>query len=366
MNTLKATQNLLGNSRSPDEHQPKFVNSSEFVRTDADYSPDRLSQFKPLPPLGSTRMSRLLNVRKLIGSAAISLLVAQNPSSAQGMFDFARTKTDSSETFLVYDFPGFSGSTSDIKSSVREALTYQGDNAFIKDNLQSGEPPRYPAKLMLKPLGINLPVSISIPSCEGSAFTVSSSDNSMAKYGDSSRYIACGFPYAGGFRVNFYAHYATTNGGVFGLISGKTVGKIFTDAVGLSSDPQKFIESSIAKMEELFNNNGWKYSLVEMNPAIPGKVVSADPLVRQQVTESKRTGDRSKRMAARGELGKLGIDASDRARFQRAVQSDDEDLVALFVEAGAIDIKSRDSDGKVMLDYATKPVIRELLAFEQQ
>ena len=311
-------------------------------------------------------MSRLLNVRNFVGCAVISLLATQNPSSAQGLLDFARTKTDSSEMFLVYDFAGFPGNTGDIRNSVREALTYQGDNAFIKDNLQSGEPPRYPRKLMLNPLATNLPISIVIPSCDGSAFTVSSSDNSMAKYGDTSQYMACGFPYAGGFRVNFYARYATTNGGVFGLLSGKTVGKLLTDAVGLSSDPQKFIESSIAKLEELFNNNGWKYSLVEMNPATPGKVVSADPLARQQATETKRSGDRSKRMAARAELGKLGIDASDRTRFQRAVQSDDEDLVALFVEAGAIDIKSRDAEGKVMLDYANKPAIRELLAFEQQ
>ena len=309
-------------------------------------------------------MTEILNIRSSFVSVAISLLAAQTPSSAQGVFDFARTKTESSETFLVYDLGGFSGKIGDIKSSVRQALTYQGDHAFIKDNLQSGELPRYPGKLLLKPLATNLPVSIVIPSCESAAFTVSSSDNSMSQYGDSASYLACGFPYAGGFRVNFYARYASTSGGVSGIFSGKTIGKIFTDAFGLSSDPQKFIESSVAKMEELFNSNGWQYLLVEMSPVIPGKSVSADPLARQQVNDAKQKADRGKRMTARAELGKLGIDASDRARFQRAVQSDDEDVVALFVEAGAIDIKSRDSEGKAMSDYAKKSAIRDLLTVE--
>jgi hypothetical protein len=93
-------------------------------------------------------------------------------------------------------------------------------------------------------------------------------------------------------------------------------------------------------------------------------LVVADPLALQQADASKRTGDRSKRMAARAELNKLGVDASDRARFQRAAQSDDEDIVALFVEAGAVDLKSRDADGKTMSDYASKPMIRALLRSE--
>lgn len=307
-------------------------------------------------------MSILRNTRRLALGGMISLMAVHTAADAQGIFDFARTKTDSRETFLVYDLPEFSGTVSDIKNSVREALTYQGDHAFIKENLQIGDVPRYPGKLTLKQLAPNLPVSITLPSCDGAAFVASSSDYSLAKYGDSAHYMACGFPYVGGYRVNFYASYSTTSGGVGGIFSGKTIGKIFTDAVGLSSDPQKFIDSSIAKMEESFNNNGWKFTLVEMKPEISGKAVSADPLAIQQASESKRSGDRSKRMAARAELNKLGIDASDRARFQRAVQSDDEDIVALFVEAGAVDLKSRDADGKTMTDYASKPAVRGLLA----
>ena len=40
-------------------------------------------------------------------------------------------------------------------------------------------------------------------------------------------------------------------------------------------------------------------------------------------------------------------------------------LVALLMVAGEIDNKYSDSEAKTMLDQSTKPVIRELLAFEQ-
>jgi hypothetical protein len=66
-------------------------------------------------------------------------------------------------------------------------------------------------------------------------------------------------------------------------------------------------------------------------------------------------------LAARGELGKLGVDAADLERFMRAVQSGDEDLVALFLEAGAIDPNQPDASGRRAIDLAQKPAVRELL-----
>lgn len=284
-----------------------------------------------------------------------------NVSAYAGILDFTKTKTETSETFIVYDLAGFSGTASELKSRVREALTYQGDNAYVSDMLQTGEAPRYPSKLTLKPLALNLPINISIPSCNGATFIVSSQDNSMAQYGDSSRYMACGFPYAGGYRVDFYAAYSTTSGGVGGLFNGKTLGSLVTNAVGINSNPQGFINSSINKMEELFKSSGWSYNIVEMNPAINGKTAVTDPLGTKQLAETKRSEGREKRLAARAELVKLGVDASDRARFVKATQTSDEDLVALFVEAGAVDLKAKDNSGKTIADYASSQKIRDLL-----
>lgn len=302
-------------------------------------------------------MAKLSTVRN-ISLAALSVFQI---SAHAGILDFTKTKTESSDTLIVYDLPGFSGSQADLKNRVREALTYQGDNAFVQDNIQSGEIPRYPNKLTLKPLSANLPVNISIPSCAGATFTVSSQDSSLAQYGDSARYMACGFPYVGGYRVNFYASFTTQSGGVTGLFNGKTLGSLVTDAVGMSSNPQKFINSSITKMEELFKSNGWTYNIVEMTPAIEGKTAIADSLANQQVVETKRAANREKRLAARVELNKLAVDASDRSRLIKAVQANDEDLVALFVEAGAVDLQAKDANGKAVADYAANQNVRNIL-----
>lgn len=302
-------------------------------------------------------MIKVSNIKLL----SIVALTAFHITANADLLDFTKTKTESSETFIVYDLAKFSGTSSELKNRVREALTYQGDNAFVKDNLQIEDVPRYPSKLTLKPLAINLPINISIPSCNGAAFIVSSQDSSMTEYGDNARYMACGFPYVGGYRVNFYATFTAKSGGVSGLLNGKTLGSLIASAVGFGSNPQLFINSSINKMEELFKSSGWSYNIVEMIPTIEGKTAIADPLVNQQITDSKRSAGREKRLAARSELNKLGVDASDRARFIKAVQSNDEDLVAMFVEAGAVDLKVKDSSGKAIGDYTTNEKIRNLV-----
>lgn len=300
--------------------------------------------------------------KSLAPLAALTVMAAVPTANAEGIFDFVKEKTESGETYLVYDFNGYKGTVAELKKVVTEALSYHGDKAYVKDNLITGEVPRYPGKLKLKSLGMNLPVSIMIPNCEGSSFTVSSSDNSLARGGETASYMACGFAYQGGFRVNFYSEFKKTSGGAVGLLSGMTIAKVVTRAVGLSTDPQDFIEASIKKMEELFEKNGWPYQIVEMQPQLKGKIVSPDPIQVKQASEVKRGSDRGKRMAARAELNKLGMDASDRARFQKAIQQSDEDLVALFAEAGAVDLASTDSEGKILADYASKPAIRELLS----
>lgn len=173
--------------------------------------------------------------------------------------------------------------------------------------------------------------------------------------------MACGYRYAGGYRVNFYARYQSTSGGLGGLLSGKTLGSALAGAVGLSNSPQQFIEASIKKLEALFAASNWAYNIVEMTPALEGKTVVPDPLLVAQAAAERKKTDRAARLAARTELQKLGMDASDRARFIRAVESGDEDVVALYLEAGAVDVNAPDATGKRVRDYATKRSVKELL-----
>jgi len=181
-----------------------------------------------------------------------------------------------------------------------------------------------------------------IPTCQGASFTVSSSDNTMAKWGDSAQYMACGFRYAGGYRVSLYTSMQRSEGGVANLLSGKTIGEAVAGAFGISGDPTQFIEKSIDAFEQQLKNANLEYALVEASPASANRTVSEDPLLKAKVQAEQKAADRGKRMAARMDLQKLGIDASDRVRFIKAIQAGDEDLVALFVEAGAVDLTQTD------------------------
>jgi hypothetical protein len=293
----------------------------------------------------------------LCGSALVTLITT-TPAHAF-LQNLVRTTTESKSVAATYDLPGISDAKA-VQDIVHKALTYHGDNAHVKSGVPGLAVPQYPKKITFKPFNIG-PFSMQLPICEDAAFTVSSTDGSMAQWGDSANYMACGFAYQGGFRVSIYAQSQSTNGGAAGLLSGKTIGKLITSAIGLQSDPMKFVEASLTKMEQLMSEAQINYTLVDMSPLMGQRVVSADPLVEKQRSVEKRAGDRAKRLAARGELGKLGVDAADRERFMRAVQSGDEDLVALFLEAGAIDPNQPDASGRRAIDLAQKPAVRELL-----
>lgn len=301
-----------------------------------------------------TRLSQMT----ISSMAAMLGLFASTPASAF-LNDVLKTKTESKTVTATYDLPGVADFKK-VQDIVHKALTYHGDNAFVREGMALGDAPVHPKRISFKNFNAG-PVSIQFPQCEDALFSISSSDGSMAKWGDSANYMACGFRYQGGLRVAFYANSQSTSGGVGGLLSGKTLGKLITNAIGLNSDPMAFVETSLSKMEEQFKEAQFGFSLVEMAPVMGQREVVPDPLVAQQRLAEKKAGDRAKRLAARTELNKLGIDASDRERFLKAVQLGDEDMVALFLEAGVVDPTAADAEGRKPIDLATKPAIKEML-----
>ena len=333
----------------------------------------RLLPFAPPRGLGRTRtFARRLEVaaapqfsnqekymRKLISHFCAAALVTASASATAQIFDVLRPKNEFKSQLYTFDVRGAVDAPV-MRDMVHRALTEHGTNAFTRDNLVSGEPPRYPARMEFKDMSF-MAVVVQIPTCAGSSFTVSSNDNSMASWGDSAQYMACGFRYAGGWRVNIYIGVQSTGGGIAGILSGKTLGQAISGAIGLASDPMQFMEASIDKLDSQFKAEGFDYALVEAVPNNAKRVVAADPLMNDKAAAERRAADRGKRMAARADLQKLGIDASDRARLIKAIQAGDEDVVALFVEAGALDMNQADAQGRRPVDYASKPAIRDLL-----
>lgn len=287
------------------------------------------------------------------------VLVTMGAPAHAFLQDLVRTTTETRTLTATYDLPELRDAKR-LQDAVHKALTYHGDNAFVRHGTVVGDAPPTPGRITLKALNVG-PVSVQIPQCDDAVFMISSNDGSMAKWGDSANYMACGFRYAGGMRVSLFAQSQSTNGGVGGLLSGKTLGKLVTSAIGLNSDPMSFVEASLSKLETQWREEQVDFALVEMAPVLGQRTVVADPLMERRKAAESRASDRAKRLAARAELQKLGVDASDHGRFIRAVQTGDEDLVALFVEAGAVDPKQPTPDGRLPLELAQKASVRSLL-----
>lgn len=291
-------------------------------------------------------------------ATAIAVFAAAATAQAQ-LLDALKGKSEFSSQLYVYDVRA-NVDTARMKEIVYNALTDQTINATVRDGELTSSVPQYPGRIQFKELSV-MTLVLQVPSCPGASFTVGSSDNSMARWGDSTQYIACGFRYAGGWRVDIYIASQSSGGGIGGLLSGKTIGKAIAGAMGFSSDPRQFIESSVDKLEKQFKDGAIDYALVEAAPGNPNRVVAEDSLLKARKNSERRVADRAKRLAARADLQKLGIDASDEARLIRAIQSGDEDVVSLFVEAGAIDLSQPDATGRKPADYATKQSIKDLL-----
>lgn len=293
-------------------------------------------------------------------SSLISLATLGLAASPVHAIDILKHKTEVKNIFLIYDLPGSQLNKDQVKSFVYKALTSRGDDAKVLDLMTTGAPPAQPAKMEFKTFQF-MTQSVRYPWCgEQAVFQIGSSDSSGAKWGDESRYLACGYRYEGGYRVNLYASFSQKQSGLFSL--GASLAKAVVAAAGLKAEPVDFIMESIAVFENELKQANQEYSIVEMNPEIDGKKLVADPLIVKQQGAAKQASDRTKRLAARTELSKLGYDASDRPRFIKAIQGSDEDVVALYVEAGAVDLDEVDSTGKRAVDYAAKPAIKSLLA----
>ena len=127
-------------------------------------------------------MIRTLN---RIVAGACALASGQLSTKADWLFDFARTKTESKAGIAVYDLPGFTGSSKELFDRLREALDSREDDTFVKEELVCADPPRSPGTLTVGPFAGNPPVAVNVPSCEGLALPVASSDRNTANWGDS-------------------------------------------------------------------------------------------------------------------------------------------------------------------------------------
>lgn len=149
--------------------------------------------------------------------------------------------------------------------------------------------------------------------CNGELFSVSGIDAAQAKYGEVTGHRACLFPYAKGYRLNYFAVYGQQSGvgnrnpNIAAAMAGRALANLF--GIG---DASKYIEKILDRMESGFQDAGISFRLVQLHPAsMPGRTVVADDLRPPQPTQT---------VTAPGEQPAQVVHAPQQAQLQQQPQ----------------------------------------------
>lgn len=207
--------------------------------------------------------------------AAAVLFTFGGAQAQDGLNNILRSSTNSKPTFAVFDVRPGNTSIDALEEAVSGAFKkhYNGIKAT-----QHMAP--YPLPAGAPRMGFHQANSavgnISVPDCPGAGAVITSSDHTMAKYGEISVLQGCIFPYRDGYRVNVYALFVQKSGGTDTNVLGAMLGRVVTKAVGLG-DSGKFIGETIDDIEARLKAIAPQVALVELQPSRSDKALAADP-----------------------------------------------------------------------------------------
>lgn len=218
-------------------------------------------------------------MKKLRFALALALYFATLPVLAQNFITEIAGSTHREKTvYAVYDLRGSNLNVETIETAVLDAIKLYARNSRVQQGIPPSSYPAYPAQMTMGQRQSSGPK----PDCAGEIFSIEGIDSSMAKYGETTYHRACLFPYAGGYRVNYFA--------IFGMQSGvgnsnpnvlaAMLGRTMAGAVGLGNgNSSNFINKILDRMEGNFKENGYEAKLVQLHPkAMEGRVVMQDDL----------------------------------------------------------------------------------------
>lgn len=204
--------------------------------------------------------------------------------------DFAGSTSREKTYLAVYDLRGNNLKSAVIEEAVQNAIRLHVRKVDIQHGIPPSPLPAYPAKMTVGKRKSGGPQ----PECSGEVFSIEGIDTSMSKYGETTYHRACLFPYAGGYRVNYFAIFATQSGvgskNPFALVG--TMGRAVVGATGFG-DSSNFIGQILQKMEEEFKKHQLEAKLVQLYPEIEGRVVVPDDLLPPENTPVPASGSTS-------------------------------------------------------------------------
>lgn len=218
-----------------------------------------------------------MNLLRLL--AALAIAVAGFPVLAQNILSELSGSTYREKTvYAVYDLPGKDLKVNAIETAVLDAIHLYARDAQVRQGIPPSAFPDYPGQMTL---GRRLSGGPK-PDCAGELFSIEGIDSSMAKYGERAYHRICLFPYAAGYRINYFAIYGQQSGAgnanpnVLAAMLGRAMGS----AVGLG-DSSGAINKLLARLEGNLQGAGMAFKLVQLHPKeLAGRAVVADDLPR--------------------------------------------------------------------------------------
>ena len=218
-----------------------------------------------------------MNLLRLL--AVLAITVAGFPAQAQNILTELSGSTYREKTvYAVYDLPGKDLKVDAIETAVLDAVHLYARDAQVRQGIPPSVFPDYPGQMTLG----RRPSGGPKPDCAGELFSIEGIDSSMAKYGEKTYHRVCLFPYAGGYRINYFAIYGQQSGAgnanpnVLAAMLGRAMGS----TVGLG-DSSNAINKLLARLEGNLQGAGMDFKLVQLHPKnLAGRVVVEDDLAR--------------------------------------------------------------------------------------
>lgn len=218
-------------------------------------------------------------MRTLRFSVVVSLPFAICSAQAQSLITEISGSTYREKTvYAVYDLPGKDIKVDAIEAAALDAIHLYARNAQVRQGIPPSPVPDYPGQMTL---GRRLSGGPK-PDCAGELFSIEGIDSSMAKYGEATYHRACLFPYAGGYRINYFAIYGQQSGvgNPNPNVLSAMLGRAMAGAVGLG-DSSSFINKILSRLESNLQGASVSFKLVQLHPKeLGGRVVMDDDLPR--------------------------------------------------------------------------------------
>lgn len=331
--------------------------------------------------------------------AATLFAMATDALAQDGLNGILRSSTSAKPIFAAFDVRPASANLDAIQDAVADAFRKHYDGITVNQQMAPYPLPAHAPRMTFQQTN-SAAGTISAPDCPQASALITSSDKTMAKYGEFSILQGCVFQYRDGYRVNIYALFVQKSGGPNINVLGAMLGRVVTNAIGLG-DSSKFIGETIDDVEARLKAITPQVALVELQPAradrtpvpdpapaeprapasaapaartpaVPAELAAVQARIAAALAQQRAAlaggqgmapaeGDAGSMLQARKDLSAMGLTYYSQEQFVQAVRRGDRLACELFMRAGGVKADVADKSGTTPLQAAQEPELKAML-----